>query len=103
MAAEVIERPNGKAYRPRKVIAYIVADEYEEVCGVLVLGTHDIARAQVLADSLVAYYVDSREVAADPVTGWWRDGFESGRLRWVADEVHGRGGVLFQKIVEAWG
>jgi hypothetical protein len=100
METEVIQRPNGKAYRPRKVIAYSVTDEYEEICGVLVLGTHDIARARVLADELVAHYVDSCEVAAEPETGWWRDRFESGRLRWAADEVRGRAGVLFQKIIE---
>jgi hypothetical protein len=97
METEVIERPNGKAYRPRKVIAHLVGEDYE---GVIVLGTHDIARAQVLADELVRIYVDSREVAAGPVTGWWRDGFECGQLRWIADEVRGRAGVLFRDIIE---
>jgi hypothetical protein len=96
-----IRRPNGRLYCPRKVTAYIVADEYEEACGVVVLGTHDIARAQLLADSLVRDCVDSREAAADPVTGWFREGIVYGRPMWMRDEVRGRAGVYFRKIIEA--
>ena len=98
---EVIERPNGKAYRPRKVIAYIVVDGYEDACGVVVLGTQDVARAQVLADQLVRAEVDGGCAAAAPVTGWFRDGYEAGHPMWVADEVRGRAGVLFTDIIEA--
>jgi phage terminase large subunit-like protein len=101
METEVIERPNGKAYRPRKVIAYIVVDGYEDACGVVVLGTQDVARAQVLADQLVRAEVDGGCVAAAPAAVWWRDSFEYGQRRWVSDEVRGRAGVLFTDIIEA--
>ena len=97
METEVIERPDGRPYRPRKVIAHLVGEDYE---GVIVLGTHDIARAQVLADALVRAY-DSGYVAAKPEAGWWREAFESGRLRWTADEVRGRAGVLFRDLAES--
>ena len=42
-----VERPNGKLYQARKIVAYVVGEEDE---GVIVLGTHDQQRAQVLAD-----------------------------------------------------
>jgi hypothetical protein len=94
---EVIERPDGRAYKPRKIIAYLVGEDYE---GVIVLGTRDIARAQVLADVLVQAEVDSSYAAVKPEAGWWREGYESGCLRWIADEVRGRAGVLFRDLAE---
>lgn len=96
--AEVIERPNGKLYRPRRVVAYICGEEDEAV---LVLGTHDYARAQVLANQMAEYVAGSGYVAVDWVTGWYRDGFEMGHRQWVTDEVRGRAGVFFREIVEA--
>jgi hypothetical protein len=97
-AAEVITRPNGKPYRSRRVTAQAIGEEDE---GVLVLGTHDLARAQALADQTAKRIAGSGYVAADPWRGWWRDGFENGRRSWVTDEVRGRAGVLFREIVEA--
>jgi hypothetical protein len=97
MEAEVIQRPNGKPYRPRRVFAQAVGEEDE---GVLVLGTHDVTRAQVLADKVARYVAGSGFVAVKPETGWWRDGFECGQRRWVADEENGRAGVLFRDIAE---
>jgi hypothetical protein len=97
---ESIARPSGKAYQPRKCVAYPVTDGDYEPVGVLVLGTHDTARAQLLADDWVAFYVDGGCVAVDPVTGWWRDGFGCGGRRWVTDEIRGRAGVWFREIVE---
>jgi hypothetical protein len=97
MEAETIQRPNGKPYRPRRVFAQAVGEEDE---GVLVLGTHDMARAQVLADKVARYIAGNGFVAAGPETGWWRDGFECGQRRWVSDEEHGRAGVLFRDMVE---
>ena len=97
---EVIERPDGKPYRPRKLAAYAVTDPDDMLSGVMVLGTHDPGRAQPLADGYATWQLGSGHTAVDPVTGWWRDGFECGRRRWVADEVHGRAGVLFREIVE---
>ena len=48
--SEVIQRPDGKPYRPRKLAAYAVTDPDDMLSGVMVLGTHDPGRAQPLAD-----------------------------------------------------
>ena len=98
MELDEIQRPNGKPYRPRRVVAQAVGEEDE---GVLVLGTHDLGRAQALADKLARYIAGSGFVAVQPETGWWRDGFECGQRRWVNDEVRGRAGVLFRDMEEA--
>lgn len=100
MAGDTITRPDGRIYRSRKVIAHTVVDEDEIVCGVMVLGTHDVGRAQPLADRLAADAVGRGFVAVGPETGWWRDGFESGRRRWVRDPEGGRAAVWFREIVE---
>jgi hypothetical protein len=94
-----IERPNGKLYRPRKLVACPVSDQYDEIAAVVVFGTHDPDRAQALADSLARRDVDSGYVAANPGRVWWRDGFECGQRTWAVDDEHGRAGVLFE-IVE---
>ena len=98
---EVIMRPNGKPYRPRKVIGWPVADADEMTSGVMVLGTHDIERARKLADDCAAAWVDGGYIAAEPETGWFREGYEHGRPMWLRDEVRGRAGVWFREIVEA--
>lgn len=97
---ETITRPNGKPYRPRKVTAEAIVDDDGVECGVVVLGTHDTARAQALANEYVARHVDSRDVAACPEPGWYRLGVDSGTFCWVTDEEHGRAGVWFREIVE---
>jgi hypothetical protein len=99
-AGEAIARPDGRLYRPRKVAGYAVNDEDGLVCGIMILGTHDVDRAKLLADSSAASWVDYGHVAAHPVTGWWRDGFSGGRRCWVDDPVSGRAGVWFREIVE---
>lgn len=101
MGPSVIPRPDGRLYRPRKVIARAIADEDQELCGVMVLGTHDVPRARVLAGEYAAWQLGSGYASADPVPGWYRDGFECGRRCWVTDEHHGRAGVWFRKIAEA--
>lgn len=93
-----IKRPNGKLYRPRRVVAYAVGEDTDAV---LVLGTHDLDRARPLADDLARYLLGAGYAAVQPETGWWRDGMEMGERRWVTDEVRGRAGVLFREIVEA--
>lgn len=93
-------RPNGKPYRARSVTANAVADEDGDLCGVIVLGTHDIARAQPLATDYARWQLGEGFKAASPLTGWYRDGFEGGRRRWITDEVRGRAGVWFREIVE---
>jgi len=92
-----IERPNGKLYRPRRVVAYACGEDAESV---LVVGTHDYDRAQVLANEIAEHIAGSGYVAVDWSTGWYRDGFECGERRWVHDDVRGRAGVFFQEIVE---
>jgi hypothetical protein len=99
----VIMRPNGKPYRPRKVIAYPVGDEDETTTGVIVFGTHDAGRAQGLADQIAHWEVGSDFAAAEPECVWWGDTFEQGRRGWVTDEEHGRAGVFFREIVEVAG
>lgn len=101
MKPEPIQRPNGKLYRPRKIIAHAVADEDGATSGVIVLGTHDIERARKLADECAAAWVASGYVATSPDRGWFREGFEGGELRWLRDEERGRAGVCFREIVEA--
>lgn len=96
----VIERPDGRPYRPRKVAAYPVTDGDEMTSGVMVLGTHDIERARPLADSCAAAWADAGCTAGAPEAGWFRLGYESGRLTWLRDAVRGRAGVWFREITE---
>lgn len=100
-ALEVITRPNGRLYRPRKVVACAVVDEDEIFSGVVVLGTHDLARAQLLADEYAAWQLGKGATAGSPLTGWYREGFESGQFRWIADEERGRAGIWFREVTEA--
>lgn len=97
---EPVTRPDGRLYRPRKIMGYPVADADDFVAGIMILGTHDAARAQPLADYCAALWTDWGSVAADPETGWWREGYENGQLRWVRDETRGRAGVWFHQIKE---
>lgn len=98
---DTITRPNGRPYRPRKVVAWPVADADEMTSGVMVLGTHDVERARPLADECAAAWVDGGYVAAEPEVGWFREGYEAGRPMWLRDEVRGRAGVWFREIVES--
>ena len=101
MTLDVITRPNGKPYRPRKVIAYGVYDPDECPESVVVLGTHDVVRAQALATTFVKHdLLDSSYAPAGPCTVWWRDGMEYGRRVWLNDAEHGRAGVWFRELVE---
>jgi hypothetical protein len=95
-----VMRPYGGFYRPRKLAAERVDDEDGELTGVLVFGTHRPAAAQALADKLAMREAGSTFRALDPVPGWWRDGFEAGRRRWISDEETGRAAVLFRQIAE---
>jgi hypothetical protein len=96
-----IRRPDGRLYQPRKVIAWPLAGDDEVTSGVMVLGTHDIERARKLADEALADWTDGGCTAAGPETGWFREGYESGRRVWVRDNVRGRAGVLFRRLAES--
>jgi hypothetical protein len=95
-----VTRPDGRIYRPRRIVACAVTDEDELLSGVVVLGTHDTVRAQPLADEYAAWQLGTGHVAAEPETGWFREGFRSGRREWVRDEDKGRAGVYFREITE---
>jgi len=95
-----ITRPNGKPCQPRCISANAVSDEDDWLSGVIVLGTHDVSRAQPLADQYASWQVGGTFKAARPLAGWYRDGFESGERRWITDEEHGRAGVWFREITE---
>lgn len=90
-----IERPDGRTYRPRKVIAHAWEDDgYYNDRGAVVFGTHDVERARELAERACAgWYGMTHAVRAE--LGWFRDGYESGRRAWVNDPVRGRAGVWF--------
>lgn len=79
MSLAEITRPDGRAYRPRKLAAHAVTDPDDTLIGVVVLGTHDPAKAV-----------------------WWRDGFACGRRGWIDDPVAGRAGIWYQEIVELY-
>lgn len=90
-----IERPNGKMYQPRKLIAVSWSndgDPLEDWAGCIVLGTHDVDVARLLAERACGYFHGTR-YAVKPSRVWVRDGFENGERIWVYDEVRGRAGV----------
>lgn len=92
----VITRPNGKPYRPRRVVAETFLDMDEAVAGVVVFGTHNVVRARLLAEHLIRYETDTAITDCTVELVWWRDGFESGFRRFVDDADRGRAGVKFQ-------
>ncbi|MDQ2874825.1 MAG: hypothetical protein M3Y33_08545 [Actinomycetota bacterium] len=101
---EVLTRPNGKPYRPRKVVARFLsgdAPDYDEFSGVIVTGTHDQERAATLARALVASEFGEGYEPVYSGGGWWHDGMEHGQRCWVADDERGQAGVIFGKIAEA--
>lgn len=87
-----LTRPNGKPYRARKVVVEAWEDDGGD-CGCIVLGTHDIARAQPLADEACELWHGMP--ATQPECGWWRLTYYYGSLRWMTDPIRGRAGVYF--------
>lgn len=112
----VITRPNGKAYRPRKIVAVPLGNE-DESNAVVVFGTHDIPTAEAHAEAALAEYL--RDMGGYWTPGytlalgeerlvWWRqvpDGTgdaDQMLVRFVEDPVRGRAGVRFPYVeVEA--
>lgn len=99
-ALKPVTRPDGRVYRPRKITGHAVADDGDLLSGVCILGTHDLAVAQPLADEYASWQLGSGSVALEPETGWFREGYESGRPMWIRDPVKGRAGVMFHKVRE---
>lgn len=100
LATEVIFRPNGKRYRPKKITtaiwdneeAYGVFDDY----GVFVFGTHDMEFAQPIADDLIKREFEWDQAGFDPYCVWKRLTYRDGHLTWVDDPEKGRAGVHFK-------
>lgn len=95
-----VTRPDGRVYRPRKIVACAVADDDECLSGVTVLGTHDMTIAQREADWYAQWQLGRGSAALDPETGWFREGYEDGRPMWIRDPVKGRAGVMFREVRE---
>ena len=98
---ETVERPNGKTYRARKVVAMPVGLDGLE--GVIVLGTHDIDRAKTLADVVVRQEVGPGYEAVRPGRVWWSDRMRYGERVWEDDAERGRAGVYFADVAESVG
>lgn len=95
---EVVIRPNGKPYKARSVRARGWDDDELSMAGnvgVVVLGTHDLKRAQTFADKLVPYWYDREFVALNLEVGWFRLGYLYGKQSWVRDPERGAAGVMF--------
>lgn len=94
-----IERPNGKLYRPRKIVVEPWENDgwANDGCGAVVLGTHDVEAARALATERIRDWFDSELTPTKPEVGWFRlaYGGSRGEMNWVRDEVHGRAGVMF--------
>jgi hypothetical protein len=95
-----VTRPDGRVYRPRKVIALGVADADDFLCGVVVLGTHDVTVARLLAEAYARWQTGEGTEAAEPEAGWFREGLDYGNPVWMRDEVRGRAGVWFHELLE---
>jgi hypothetical protein len=96
-----ITRPDGRLYRPRKVVACAVNDGDDLIGGVVVFGTHDVERAARLAQDFTDWQIGRGYAPAVPLTVWWRDAMCSGQRTFEYDEKRGRAGVYFTEIVEA--
>ncbi len=98
MTGHVFVRPNGKPYRPRtsglRARAWENPESYEQSAGVIVFGTLNPDEAHAFALVSAGYWFGTGEVN-EPVSGWWRDGFDRGERTWVADGERGAPGVMF--------
>lgn len=95
-------RPDGRLYQPVKVAAEFTSNDRDDEAGVIVFGTHDVARALELAQRHVDYYWGAGYVPVAPETVWWRQGYGANHARiFEEDKVRGRAGVWFADIAEA--
>lgn len=92
---ELLTRPNGKPYCPRSVRVHRWEDDADTgyTCGVIVLGTHDLERAQRLAERACQHWYGMH--AFTPHPGWYRLGIRRGEPTWIVDTVRGAAGVHF--------
>lgn len=94
-----IERPDGRLYRPRMIVAHVWDNDEaygeDDNYGVFVFGTHDIERAGALADQAIKHFFDSTLAATKPERRWVRLGYHNGELTYIDDPVRGRAAVQF--------
>lgn len=95
VALPAIERPNGKLYRPQRVVARLLDSDQDMDALVLVTGTHDIERAKALASGLVTEWHGRGYEPVFARTGWWRETIRRHERYWDDDEVRGAAGVMF--------
>lgn len=91
-----VVRPDGRVYRPRRLVVQEWEDDWES--GVLVLGTHDVVRARALALGVCHRDHGPESTALFVATGWYRDGYAYGERAWIHDDVRGRAGVKFEVV-----
>lgn len=92
-----IERPNGKTYRPRKIVVEPI-ERPDGGYAVIVFGTHDVEFAWPLATTWIKAETDPQDAAGEPRVGWWRDGYIYGERTWIPDDDLGRAGVWFTAV-----
>lgn len=98
-----VRRPDGRWYRPRKVVAQAWEDDDRDIDprrGAVVLGTHDVQEATSLAQYACGVWYGSA-VVESPVVGWFRRGYVAGRQGdpcWIQDPKRGRAGVMFTSV-----
>lgn len=102
----VIERPNGTIYRPRTIAPVALGNE-DEITDILVLGTHDVRYAEIIAGPELEriaqefYYGDSRLEISGPGQQVWKSrrlsAWDEGAPYYVYAEnpETGRAGVMF--------
>lgn len=97
-----IQRPNGRWYQPRSIRVDSWENDgwadYPNLCGAVVLGTHDVERARPLAEKHIRDQFDDDLCAIKPEVGWWRLGLDltcygSDGYMWVRDRERGAAGV----------
>jgi hypothetical protein len=94
-----IERPDGRVYRPRKIVALSWDNEeaygQDDDYGVFVFGTHEVERALPLAREAIAHFFDSSLVPVKPERRWVRLGYQNGEQAYLDDPVRGRAAIQF--------
>ena len=93
-----VTRPDGRVYSPRKppTAHYYDEDDLYQlslvwlvVWQVIVVRTHDVARAAPLALAALGRYGDVGDVLPDPELTWLRIGYADGGPAWVMDDRRG--------------
>lgn len=91
-----ITRPNGKIYRPRKLVAYFCEESACAYPAVVVFGTHDNDVARPLALAEAKYRLEDGPMDLYGTKGWWRDTIRNGERVWEYDEERGRAGINYE-------